>query len=139
MKSGKTSWGYLIRLDIGEEIVSSILEFALKNNIAFAQVFAIGASNDILLGSFNPLKKVYQEKHFKKDYEICNLTGNLTMVNDKPFLHAHITLADEHFECIGGHLNQAIVSATCEIMLYTCNERVNRVYETESRLYLLDL
>ncbi len=139
MKYLKCDYGYLICLEIGEEIVASLNEFANKFDIRFAQVFAIGASNDVILGSFNPIKKVYQEQHFKKDFEICNLTGNITMVNDKPFLHAHVSLADDCFNSFGGHLNQAIVSATCEIMLYCSNQEVKRVYNNDTKLYVLDL
>ena len=135
----KTKWGYILRCEIGEEIINTLMAFALKLDIKFAQVVAIGATNDIILGSFKPGKKVYQERHLTSDYEICSLTGNMARLNNEPILHLHATIADENFNCLGGHLNRAVVSATCEIMLYCSDDPVIRSFDNDSKLTLLDL
>lgn len=45
---------------------------------------------------------------------------------DRPFIHAHIALCDRDFQAGGGHLKEAVVSATCEIILTRFQETIRR-------------
>ena len=65
--------------------------------------------------------------------------GNLTRVDGKPFLHAHVSLASESFQVSGGHLFKGTVSATAELFLDPGEAAVERRLDPEVGLKLWDL
>lgn len=54
-------------------------------------------------------------------------------------LHLHIVLGDEKFQAYGGHLKNAVVSATCEIAIFELDSKIKRKYDDEIGLNLLDI
>lgn len=116
----------IVRLDPGEEICERLLEIAEKENIALAQVSAIGAVNSFTMGVFDPVKKEYYANTFQGLFEIVSLTGTITRKDGKPYLHVHMSAGDEKGNVYGGHLNAAVVSATAEILLRKVNGSVGR-------------
>jgi predicted DNA-binding protein with PD1-like motif len=60
-------------------------------------------------------------------------------MGDKPFIHAHITIADQQFGTFGGHLKEAIVGATCEIYLTRLRGKIQRIKDEITGLNLLDI
>lgn len=117
---------YVIRLDIGDEIVSTIMTFAEKKGINLANITGIGATNNFEIGCFNTGTKHYEKKEYQGAYEILSLIGNLTKKGLEPYLHLHMTVADESGNAFGGHLNKCIISATCEIFITTYEEEIQR-------------
>ncbi|MBR6335605.1 MAG: DNA-binding protein, partial [Clostridia bacterium] len=67
----------VLRLDKGDEIVSSVLETAAKENIALASVYGIGGTDFAKVGVFNTEKKAYDEFELRGTHEITSLTGNI--------------------------------------------------------------
>jgi len=43
--------------------------------------------------------------------------GNVSLKDNSPFVHAHITLADKKANAYGGHLASGTVVFACEFML----------------------
>ena len=117
---------YLIRLDPGEEIVEKIQWLCLVEQIHLAHVSGLGAVNNVTLGIFNPDTKQYKANMFHADFEIVSLTGTVTTKEGRPYLHLHMAVGDTYGRCYGGHLNSAVVSATCEIVLTTIPGTVER-------------
>ena len=70
--------------------------------------------------------------------EIASLIGNISQKDGKPFLHIHTVLCDENFTCIGGHLKEAKVGATCEVHLIDLGMNIERKYDNGIGLKLLD-
>jgi predicted DNA-binding protein with PD1-like motif len=108
---------YFVRVDRGEEVVSKIKEFCKDNNIVLGSISGIGAANKVVVGLFDTAKKEYFSKEFCGDHEITNLTGNITTQNGEVYLHIHATLCDINCNAFGGHLNSAVISATCELVI----------------------
>ena len=117
----------IARLDQGDEVLESIKNIAVLENIKLAKVSAIGATNEFTIGAYNVEEKKYYKKDYKGIYEIVSLIGNITMMDDTVYLHIHMGVADEKGNFIGGHLNKAIISATCEIFINIINGDVGRV------------
>ncbi len=105
----------VVRLDKDEDIISSLHDIAIKENIRGGSFTGIGAANFLKIGIFDPVLKQYVIQEFKGDFEIVNLTGNFGYFENKPVVHAHISFASSDFKVKGGHLLNGTVSLTCEI------------------------
>jgi len=49
--------------------------------------------------------------------EITKLTGNVSLKDGQPMVHAHITLADEQGQAFGGHLAEGTRIFACEVII----------------------
>ena len=116
------------RIDKGEEILEKIREIALKENIKLANINALGATNDFTVGVFKTGEKKYYSNSFKGDFEIVSLTGTINTMNNEFYCHIHMSAGNEKGETYGGHLNRAIVSATCEMIINIIDGRVDRYF-----------
>lgn len=124
------------RIDKGEEILEKIKEIALKENIKLANVNALGATNDFTVGVYNVDEKKYYSNSFKGNFEIVSLTGTINTMNDEFYTHIHMSAGNDKGEVFGGHLNKAIVSATCEMVINIINGKVDRYKDEEIGLNL---
>ncbi|GAB6087573.1 PPC domain-containing DNA-binding protein [Alkaliphilus crotonatoxidans] len=127
---------YVIRLDKGEEIVSTLKEFCQQQKITLGWVKGIGAVDQATIGLFEVDKKEYHSTELKGDYEITSLLGNISTMNDEVYLHLHINLSDKDHQTYGGHLNAAVISATGELLVEAIEGTVNRAFSNEVGLNL---
>lgn len=127
----------IIRIDIGEEIFKQIEAVAIKENIKLASISGLGAVDKLTIGVYKPKEKKYYANDFEGDYEIVSLTGTITTKDDKVYTHLHISVGDEKGHVVGGHLNKAFVSVTCEVVMEIIEGSVNRVYDEEIGINLL--
>ncbi len=130
---------HILRLDPGEEIVTSLIDYCEEQGIQSGLVTAIGAVNDVTIGLFDPDTKEYASERKKGNFEIVALTGNIATKDGEVYAHLHIGFGDDQHAMYGGHLNQAFVSATCEIYLLALKDKVERFYSSEIGLNLLKL
>lgn len=131
---------YFIRIDKGEEIVKTLEKICEQNKIKLATLNGIGAISTATIGFFDTrTKKYYSDKltgHKNQGYEITSLIGNITTKDGETYIHLHITLSDSNHNTIGGHLNSAVVSGTCEIVLDVADGTVERKFNDEVGLNL---
>ena len=116
----------VVRIDKGEEILEKIKEVAIRENIKLATVTALGATSDFTVGVFKTEEKKYYSNSFKGDFEIVSLTGSINTMNNEFYTHIHMSAGDEKGTVFGGHLNKAIVSATCEMFIHIIEGKVDR-------------
>ena len=126
------------RIDKGEEILEKIKEIATKENIKLANINALGATNDFTVGVFKTDEKKYYSNNFTGDFEIVSLSGTVTQMNGEHYSHLHMSAGNEKGEVFGGHLNRAVVSATCEMVIDIADGCVNRRFSDEIGLNLFD-
>ena len=131
---------YIIRLDRGEKIAESLVDFCTRNKIILGYFFGIGTASRVDLAHYRLDKK---DNHafstIEKPLEICSLTGNICLFDGKIALHSHIVVSDEEMHAYGGHLKEAVVAATCEILLMRINAEIDRKFCGDVGLNLLDL
>ena len=127
---------YAVRIDKGEEILASLKEFAVKENIAFARVSAIGAVGSFTAGVFDTKTKQYRANEFKGNFEIVSLSGTVDRMNGAFYAHLHMSAGNEKGEVFGGHLNRAVVSATCEMTVALTDGEIDRRFDEEVGLNL---
>ncbi len=126
----------VVRIDRGEEILDKIKEIAQKENIKLASVRALGATNDFTVGVYKVDEKKYYSNSFKGNFEIVSLTGTINTMNNEFYTHIHMSAGNEKGEVFGGHLNRAIVSATCEMIISLIDGKVDRYHDDEIGLNL---
>ena len=114
------------RMDRGEEILEQIKIIALKENIKLASISALGATDDFTVGVYNVDEKKYYSNEFKGNFEIVSLTGTINTMTGEFYTHVHMSAGNEKGEVFGGHLNRAVISATCEMIITLVDGNVDR-------------
>ena len=123
MKSGNT---YMVRIDLGEEIIESLKQLCANEQIRLGRVEAIGAADHAVIGVYDLAKKEYYPETIDEFTEITSLNGNITSMDGKPYIHLHATLADQNHVIHGGHVLEMRVGATCEMFVTVFDGAVNR-------------
>lgn len=129
----------VVRIDRGEEILDKIRELAIAENIKLASVTALGATNDFTVGVFNTAEKKYYANEFKGAFEIVSLTGTINTMDGQFYTHIHMSAGNDRGEVFGGHLNRAVVSATCEMTVTIIDGEVDRYRDDDVGLNLFKL
>ena len=129
---------YYVRIDRGEEIMSTLKKFCESERITLAEVKALGAVDDFTVGLFDVKEKKYHSNNFKFDAEITSLWGTVTTMNGEVYLHIHMSAGDIHGHVWGGHLSRAVVSATCEMIIDVSEGIVERKMNDDVGLNLFE-
>lgn len=127
-----------VRVNRGEEIVACVREVCKKERVRFASAEGIGAVDRAVVGLYHVGEKKYCSNTFTGEMEMTSLLGNVTEKDDDVYLHFHAAFAKEDGQVVGGHLNEAVVSGTAEIILRTGKGSVGRRADPETGLNLFD-
>jgi len=139
MKSKKLDRGTVLVFDTGDEVVSTLTAFAKQNHIAGAHFTAIGAFSDAGIGYFDPQKKDYLKNLVDEQVEVVSLIGDIALDRGEPKVHAHVVVGTKNGSAMGGHLLEAHVRPTLELVLEESGEQLRRKFDPESGLALIDL
>jgi predicted DNA-binding protein with PD1-like motif len=138
MLSIRTATGYLVRLDPGEEVISTLAAFLGREGVGGAALSGIGAVRSSTLGYFDSGRREYLRKELAGEMELCSFSGNLTYLEGAPFVHAHAVLADADFVAHAGHLFEATIAATGEFWIATTERRIERKLDEPRGLRLIE-
>ena len=105
---------FLARLPRGTDLVEGITTFCVGNNIRLATVQAIGAVEKAVFGYYQQSNREYETWTLERPLEIVSLLGNISLLDNLPFLHAHIIFGDEKGQTLGGHLFKGTLVFSCE-------------------------
>ena len=128
----------VIRIDKGEEITEQLRAVAEKEEIRLAGIEALGAVNDFTVGVYNTAEKKYYSNHFEGAFEIVSLTGTISTMNGEYYAHLHMSAGGTDGAVVGGHLNSAVVSATCEMFITILDGTVERRFDGDTGLNLFE-
>jgi uncharacterized protein len=109
--------GFVGRLETGSDLVAEIERFCREQGIVAAQVTVIGALRRAAFAYYEQHDHRYLELSSETHHEIVGFTGNVSLRDDKPFLHAHATFADANGTTVGGHLLRGCEVFAAEIMI----------------------
>jgi uncharacterized protein len=129
---------YLLEFRTGQEVMHGLLAFAREHKLVSGHVTGIGAISDAVIGYFDPPTNRYLRNAEKGQAEVLSLTGNLALVNSEPFFHVHVALGLRDGAARGGHLFEATVRPTVELVLTTYPKPVRRIIDPDTGLPLLD-
>jgi predicted DNA-binding protein with PD1-like motif len=136
-KASKDS--FLIRLYKDENVFEALGKFATEAKVTCGTFNGIGALKNCELGFYHLDQKHYDRKMFPEEAELLSLVGNLSLLDNKPFLHIHTVLGASDFSTYGGHLFSADVAVTAEIIFRPLDLEIHRGHEEDIGLSLLQL
>ena len=133
MKIRRNETGFLVVLDVCDEMVASLKKLADAERIGVASFTAIGAVRDVVLGYIALETKSYLRREFGPDsMELVSAIGNLARLDGEPVVHCHATVGDREMRVYGGHLFQAVASVTVEIFLCVYDGEITRRFDPAS-------
>ncbi len=130
---------YAVVFETGDEAVAGLREFARRNNLGGARFTAIGAFSGATLGYFDWQTKEYRKIPIREQVEVLSLVGDIALDHGEPQLHAHVVLGRSDGSTRGGHLLEAHVRPTLEVMLVEAPEHLHKEHDPQSGLALIRL
>jgi len=128
---------FIGRLPHGGDLINSIEEFCKKALVQMATFSVIGAVSSATIGAYDQKQQVYVTFKEEAPLEIVSCIGNVSLKDGKPFIHAHILLADEQGKTIGGHLFSETIIYAGEINLQELTGKpMERTYDSNTGLML---
>jgi uncharacterized protein len=130
---------FAVVLETGDEAMTEIKSFAHRERLTAAQLTAIGALSDAVLGYFDWQRKEYQRIPVQEQSEIASFTGDIVLGEDgNPSLHAHVVLGQRDGSALAGHLFEAHVRPTLEVIVTESPAHLRKRHDPESGLALID-
>lgn len=139
MKSKQMDGETILVFDTGDEVVSTLTAFAKEHHIAAGHFTAIGAFSSAGIGYFDFQKKDYVRNQVDEQVEVVSLIGDIALDNGEPKVHAHVVVGKKNGFAMGGHLLDAHVRPTLELVLQESEGQLQRKFDPESGLALIDL
>jgi predicted DNA-binding protein with PD1-like motif len=130
---------FAVVFETGDEVASGLLAFAKEKSLAGSHFTAIGALSDVTLGFFDWDKKDYLKLQINEQVEVLSLIGDIALNKGEPKVHGHIVVSKSDGTAHGGHLIEAHVRPTLEVILVESPQHLVRRFDEETRLALIDL
>lgn len=131
---------FVLIFETGDEVTAGLADFARRETLAAAHFTAIGALRDVTLGYFDWEKKEYTRIPLREQVEVLSLVGDVALdEGGKPKVHAHIVVGRFDGSTRGGHLLEAQVRPTLEVVLVESPTHLHRRHDSESGLALIRL
>ncbi|HLX28466.1 MAG TPA: PPC domain-containing DNA-binding protein [Casimicrobiaceae bacterium] len=134
---GERTW--VVVLSTGDEVTASLLAFAKNQQLTAARFTAIGAFSEATLGYFDWSSKTYERIPLREQVEVLSLVGDIALERVEPKIHAHVVVGKRDGSAHGGHLLEARVRPTLEVMLVESPALLRRVFDPASGLALIHI
>lgn len=129
---------FVLVFEYGEEVVGPLSRFAEEMQLRGSSITGIGAFEKARLGYFNPATKEFHENAVDEQVEVLSLTGNVAeSESGERKLHLHVVLGRKDATTRGGHLIDATVRPTLELMVIESPQHLIRDFDQASGLVLL--
>jgi predicted DNA-binding protein with PD1-like motif len=130
---------YAVVLSPGDEPVTCLTRFAAAEKLDAARLTAIGAFESAVLGFFDLERKDYVRIPIREQVEVVSFIGDIGLGPDgTPTLHAHVVVGRRDGSTCGGHLLEARVRPTLEVMLVESPGWLRRRKDAATGLALID-
>ena len=125
--------------DKGDEVVAELTRFAQRERMTAGHFTAIGAFSEATLGYFDRERKQYTRIPVSEQVEVLSLVGDIALEGEAPKVHAHAVLGRSDGSTRGGHLLEARVWPTLELVLVESPVHLRRKSDAASGLALIHL
>jgi len=130
---------YAVVMQAGDEPVTELTRFAKAEQLDAARFSAIGAFERVVVGFFDLDRKEYLPIAIDEQVEVLALLGDVALGPDgAPKLHAHVVVGKRDGTAWGGHLLQARVQPTLEVMLVESPSWLRRRIDPATGLALIE-
>ena len=128
---------FALIFDKGDEVAGGLLAFAKENNLSSSHFTAIGAFERVTLGFFERERKDYKRISIEEQVEVLILVGDVALDEGGPKVHAHMVVGKADGTAHGGHLLEAYVWPTLEVILVESPRHLRRKLDKETGLALI--
>lgn len=130
---------FALVFDEGDEVLSQLRAFAGEQNLLASQFSGIGAFGQVVLGYFDLERRDYKHIPIAEQVEVLSLLGNVALTGSEYKIHAHVVLGKRDGTAHGGHLLEAHVRPTLELVVTESPAHLQRVTDEKTGLPLLSL
>jgi hypothetical protein len=129
---------FALIFDKGDEVTATLLDFAKEKELSASHFTGIGAFSDCTLGFFERESKDYRRIPIREQVEVVSLTGNIVLTKDGEYrLHAHVVVGKDDGRAYAGHLLEAHIWPTLELVLIESPGYLSRRIDPETDLPLI--
>jgi predicted DNA-binding protein with PD1-like motif len=130
---------FVVVFDKGDEAKAGLTAFAQDNRVSAAQLTAVGGFSRAVLGYFDRQRKEYKRIPVEEQVEVLSLVGDVALKPDGgPEVHAHVVVGRSDGTTLGGHLLEAEVWPTLEVVLADAPRHLRKRHDAETGLALLN-
>jgi predicted DNA-binding protein with PD1-like motif len=130
---------FAVILETGDEVMACLQAFAEQEKLTAAQITAIGAFSRAELAYFDWETKEYLSIPVEEQVEVASLLGDVALTDGKPSIHAHLVLGRRDGSALAGHLKEARVRPTLEVIITESPAHLRKCKDAESGLALIRL
>jgi predicted DNA-binding protein with PD1-like motif len=130
---------FVLIFDEGDEVIEGLQAFARAERLSAARFTGVGAFRSVALGYFEWDRKDYKRIPLDEQVEVLSLAGDVAMKDGTPAVHAHVVVGKSDGSAHGGHLLEARVRPTLEVMLVESPAYLRKVVDERTGLALIRL
>lgn len=130
---------YAVIFETGDEVTAGLGAFAREHDLSASHFTGIGGLQDVTLGYFDWDRKDYNPIPIRQQVEVLSLMGDIALDGAEPKVHAHVIVAKSDGTAHGGHLMNAHVRPTLEVMIVESTGELRKSYDPLSKLDLIRL
>ena len=132
---------FIGKFDYQKDLLESVTDFCKKENIKFGYFNLIGAVTSATLGYYKQDQKQYINcLELDKKLEISSCMGNISVMDNDVFVHAHTVFSDHEGKCYGGHLMKGTKIFACEYIIEEFDgQPLTRGNDSQTGLRLWDI
>jgi len=139
-KKGKQDKVFVGKLTYGADILDELSVFCVDNSINSGWINLIGAVKCYNIGFYDQNSKEYKEIKSPENeagFEIASCSGNISIKENKPFVHLHAVFTDKDGKAFGGHVMKGTKIFAAEFMLTSFEGKdFVRSHDEETGLFL---
>lgn len=129
---------FILVFKAGDELADGLLQFAKQQKLSAASFKAVGALSSVRLGWFSWENKRYEPSvTLDEQIELLSLIGDVALKDGEPVVHAHAVIGKKDGTAHGGHLLNALIRPTCEVVLTESPTHLQKFIDPESGLALV--
>jgi uncharacterized protein len=129
---------FILVFETGDELAKGLQQFAEQQRFSAASFKAVGALSSVRLGWLNWENKRYDPSvTLDEQVELLSLIGDVALKDDKPAVHAHAVVGKKDGTAHGGHLFEAHIRPTCEVILTESPIHLQKQIDPESGVALI--
>jgi predicted DNA-binding protein with PD1-like motif len=129
---------FILVFETGDELARGLSDFATDEKLSAASFKAVGGLSSVRLGWFSWESKKYEASvTLDEQLELLSLIGDVALKDGKPVVHAHAVVGKKDGSAHGGHLLEAHIRPTCEIVLTESPVHLQKFVDPESGIALI--
>jgi predicted DNA-binding protein with PD1-like motif len=131
---------YAAILETDDEVTASVMDLARSEGLTGASFTGIGAFRSLVLQYFNWDARKYEDRPVEEQVEVASLIGDIGVDDEgEPAVHIHLVVGRRDSTALAGHLKEAYVRPTLELLVTETSADLRRVKDTRTGLNLIRL